>query len=130
MEKGIVGKIGEDIAHDYLKKKGYRTLARNYRKKYGEIDIIAVAPDKTLVFVEVKTMTASTHGEGLIPEDQMSSAKLRKSKRISQIFAASHQDLIREDKGWRIDLLSILIEVDNFGYFNKEKTQITHHENI
>ena len=48
--------IGEDIAVNYLKKKGYKIIERNFRKGYGEIDIIALKKN-VLVFVEVKTRT-------------------------------------------------------------------------
>lgn len=55
-EKSELGQKGEDLACVYLVEKGFKILERNYRRKWGEIDIVAVAPDKTLVFVEVKTM--------------------------------------------------------------------------
>lgn len=50
----ILGKAGEDAAVDYLVRKGYTILDRNWRKNRLELDIIA-AKDGTLVFVEVKT---------------------------------------------------------------------------
>lgn len=53
--------IGEDAACEYLKKKGYTILERNFRKSYGEIDIIARLRD-VLVFVEVKTRTNKHYG--------------------------------------------------------------------
>ncbi len=49
-----IGDIGETYTSDYLKKHKYKILSRNYRKKYGEIDIIA-ENNEYLVFVEVKT---------------------------------------------------------------------------
>jgi putative endonuclease len=128
--KSIIGGIGEDIACGYLKKNGYRILGRNYRKKYGEIDIVAIAADKTVVFVEVKTMTASTGGDGLTPEDQMSSAKLKKTRRIAQIFAAAHPDLVSEDSGWRLDLIAITLRRKGTGEIDTKDSQITHYESI
>lgn len=130
MNKATIGKLGEDIACDYLKKRGYHILVRNYREKYGEIDIVAIASDKTLVFVEVKTMMASGPSEGLTPEDQMSSAKLKKSRRIAQIFASSHSDLICEDQGWRLDLLAIIINRKGTGEIDDKSFVSTHYENI
>lgn len=56
MDKKEVGFTGETIACGYLEKKGYRIIARNYRTKFGEIDIIAKSPEKILVFFEVKTL--------------------------------------------------------------------------
>ena len=49
-----IGKQGEEIAVEFLKKQGYRILERNWTTKFGEIDIIA-RDGHTLVFVEVKT---------------------------------------------------------------------------
>ena len=48
-----VGAWGEDQAAHFLKKKGYRILARNYSCRFGEIDLI-VSDRRYLVFVEVK----------------------------------------------------------------------------
>ncbi len=53
------GDRGEDYTADYLKKNGYKILSRNYRKSYGEIDIIA-SKGKTICFVEVKTRHSGT----------------------------------------------------------------------
>lgn len=48
------GKLGEDYTVQYLEKNGYSIVARNYRKRCGEIDIVAVKDD-IIAFVEVKT---------------------------------------------------------------------------
>ncbi len=65
MRKGFLnkttGQYGESAATEYLKKKKYKILARNYRNKCGEIDIIA-QKDEDLVFVEVKTRSSSEFG--------------------------------------------------------------------
>lgn len=55
------GSLGEDIAVNYLKSKGYEILDRNYRTSIGEIDIIAIRED-ILVFVEVKSRTNFNYG--------------------------------------------------------------------
>ena len=128
--KSILGNLGENSACEYLKKKGYSILARNYRKKYSEIDIVSVAPNKTLVFVEVKTMAAVSSGEALTPEDQMTSAKLRKFRRVAQMFAASHPDLIRERTGWRMDLVTVSIPRKATGDFDINNPVIGHYENV
>ncbi len=59
--KDRVGKRGEDIACRYLRGKGYKIIARNWRSLFGEIDIIA-RDGESLVFVEVKTRTGSGFG--------------------------------------------------------------------
>ncbi|MDR3011871.1 MAG: YraN family protein [Chitinispirillales bacterium] len=59
------GKAGEDMAVEYLLARGYVIEARNYRTKKGELDIVAVAPDGTLVFVEVKAARSAGCGNPL-----------------------------------------------------------------
>ena len=57
------GNYGEIQASNYLVKKGYTIIAKNYYGKHGEIDIIAVTPDNTtVVFVEVKTRKSKLFG--------------------------------------------------------------------
>jgi putative endonuclease len=121
--KQRTGELGEEKACEFLKSKGYQIIKRNYRKPWGEIDIIAITPDKTLVFFEVKTIRQFTDPEAsLKPEDNLSQAKLKKIRRSAQMFSAKHSDLIREEKGWRIDLLALTI--------NKEDCIINHYQNI
>ena len=119
--KSKTGRIGEDLTCKYLAGKRYEILARNYRKPWGEIDIVAKAPDKTLVFVEVKTM--HDVGEaGLTPEDQMSSSKLIKLKRTCEKFVAKNEGLLNENRGWRIDLVAITL--------GERKPEVRHYENV
>ena len=126
MDKKIVGKMGEDFASNYLIRKRYKILFRNHRERSDEIDIIAMAPDKTLVFIEVKTMQGPINSSfGIIPEDQLTRDKFRKINRACRIFAAKHSNLIDDEKGWRIDLIALTLIGDNENDF-----QITHYENI
>ena len=57
----VVGIKGEEISAEYLIKKGYSILEKNYRSKYGEIDLITL-DDKEIVFIEVKTRTNLKYG--------------------------------------------------------------------
>lgn len=68
------GREGETAAANYLIKKGYRILEKNYRYKRSEIDIIALK-EKLLVFVEVKTKTTVAFG---YPEDAVNYNKIKK----------------------------------------------------
>jgi len=117
-KKSQLGKTGEDLAVRYLSKKKYKLIERNYRRPWGEIDIVVKAPDETLVFVEVKTMN---EGE-LRPEDQMSFFKVKKFKKAALLYAGSHQYLINEKKGWRLDVIT-LTKIENCFLIN-------HYENI
>lgn len=69
-----LGQEGEDRAAQFLEKRGYRILERNYHTKTGEIDLIAMH-EGDLVFVEVKTRTSSAFGP---PELAVDSRKQRR----------------------------------------------------
>ncbi len=62
MDKQLIGQKGEDAACEYLSKKGYLIESRNFRKTYGEIDIVAMDRDGCRVFVEVKTRKNKNFG--------------------------------------------------------------------
>ena len=62
IEPHELGKIGEELATEYLIKKGYHILERNWRSGHKEIDIIAL-DDTTLVVVEVKTRKSDDFGD-------------------------------------------------------------------
>ena len=63
------GVLGEKLAARYLKEQGYKILKKNYKNKLGEIDIIAVDKNE-IVFVEVKTRSASPYLSGQYAVDQ------------------------------------------------------------
>ncbi|MBI2010929.1 MAG: YraN family protein [Candidatus Colwellbacteria bacterium] len=98
-----LGKIGENLATDYLKRQRYKILERNYRQPWGEIDIIARSPDKTLVFVEVKAVK----GLGITPEEHLTKSKLKILERTASLYTGQHPQLVKDNKGWRIDLIAI-----------------------
>jgi putative endonuclease len=57
----VIGKAGEEAAVEYLRRHGYRILERNYRCRFGEIDLIT-QDGTVLAFVEVKTRRSQTYG--------------------------------------------------------------------
>ena len=83
------GKAGEDAVCDYLKERGYTVLARNYRKKGGEIDIIAIDGD-TAVFVEVKTRKYGAVESGT---GAMTKQKMRRIITTSEQYMYEHKEL-------------------------------------
>lgn len=110
-----LGKKGEDIACDYLINKGHKILERNYRTKFGEIDIISEYKNK-IVFIEVKTRKSLKFG---IPELAVDKRKLMKIIKTATYY--SKVNAIPWEK-IRIDVISIEIRDD--------KPVIRHHENI
>ena len=112
-----IGVIGEQLATEFLKKKGFRIITRNYRSKWSEIDIIAVKKDKTLVFVEVKTLASynkeirqvEPEEKSLKPEDNLTFSKLKKLQKTCVYFANRNPNLVDDEKGWQIDLIAVTI---------------------
>lgn len=103
-----LGEKGEKIARLYLQNKGYKVLGRNYRAKFGEIDLIAKDLDDTLVFIEVKSLSGNLDSKRtLLPEDNLSAAKLGKLRKICQFFANNNRAMVGSS-GWRIDLIAII----------------------
>lgn len=123
-KKSELGQFGEDFAAEYLQKQGYKIIDRNFRQPWGEIDIIAKDPDNTLVFVEVKTLqqfgnpqnplVVSPAETQLMPEDQLTSAKLQKLKKTASGYASANPKLIKENRGWRIDLVALALQNSSF----------------
>ena len=83
--KQVLGKEGERLAEQYLKKKGYQLVERNYRCKAGELDLI-VLDRRVLVFVEVKTRTGERFGS---PLEAVAYHKQRKMIQAAQFFLSA-----------------------------------------
>ena len=119
-----LGSYGEDLAVEYLLKGGYVIVSRNFRKPWGEIDIIAKDKKGTLVFFEIKTVrnqSAITDLE-ITPEEEMTKPKIKKLTRTCSLYAGENQELILEKYGWQIDVLAITIYEHNI--------DIKHYPNI
>ncbi len=74
----LFGKKSESEAISYLKKNGYKILEKNFRTRFGEIDIIAIEKD-VIVFVEVKSRKSLNYGH---PKE---SVDFRKQQKISKV---------------------------------------------
>ena len=99
-----IGTLGEDLAVEHLTSLGLKVLDRNWRCRYGELDIIA-ADDATgtAVFVEVKTRTSDLFG-GV--EQAVTSPKVRRLRRLAGLWLAG------QDGSWaevRIDVIGVRI---------------------
>lgn len=85
MLKGEIGQKGEDEAVLFLKKNGFSILHRNYKKTWGEIDIVA-KKEKVIYCIEVKTILRREGNEGDEASDKLNYKKIRRFKRIVEIF--------------------------------------------
>ena len=103
------GKIGEELAKDFLEAKGYEIIKQNYRTKYAEIDLLA-KKDKELILVEVRTKIGENFGS---PEESLTKKKLKKLWFNAQIIKAT-----------RIDAVCIVLKQD------RSVEKIEHYENI
>jgi putative endonuclease len=83
LKKRISGQAGEDFAAEYLRRRGYKILTRNYREyQIGEIDIIA-HKGSTLAIVEVKSRSSDTYGK---PSEAVTYDKQRKLIKTAELF--------------------------------------------
>lgn len=117
-QKIKIGKLGEDIACDFLSKKGYTIFQRNFKARYGELDIIAIH-NNTLVFIEVKTRTSLRFGT---PEEAITHRKLHELIQTAQYYVILHPEL---PKLMRIDVIGIMMDE-----LTEKAQRITHTENI
>ena len=128
-QNSTTGKLGEDIAVKYLEKHGYNILDRNYRKPWGEIDIIAsenigknqflAQQSDELVFVEVKAQNQAFEWR---PEENITRHKKHQLSRIVTTYLKANK--IPEDQNWRVDVLAITLD------FKTKNASVEHIQNI
>jgi len=82
-----LGKMGEDLAVRELERRGYAILARRYRRREGELDIVA-RDGVTIVFVEVKTRDGDAFGE---PPEAVTALKQRRMTRTAIDYMMRHR---------------------------------------
>ena len=86
-----IGALGEDLAVEHLTSLGLAVLARNWRCRYGELDIIAADQStRTAVFVEVKTRTSDLFG-GV--EQAVTPEKVCRLRRLAGLWLAGRRQL-------------------------------------
>jgi Holliday junction resolvase-like predicted endonuclease len=99
-------------------------LARNWYnetgKRLGEIDIVAQTKEKEIVFVEVKTRVADHDHIDILPEEQITRAKMMKLQRVAECFIKERE---MWNGSWRFDAVSVLVS-------NEKVRDVKHLENI
>jgi putative endonuclease len=103
-----LGRSGEEVALQYLKRKKYRIIKRSFRMFRGEIDIIAFER-RTLVFIEVKTRQSEDFG---LPEESVNAAKQNQIRKVANGFLAKNK---LESAECRFDVISVSLDKDR-GY--------------
>jgi putative endonuclease len=105
LTRQVVGRLGERLAETYLLDQGAKLLERNYRKAWGEVDLL-LEHDGELVAVEVKTRDVEDLEQ---PEEAVRQQQLR---RIVRAMTAYAMDNGLWDTPWRIDAVLIVVERD------------------
>ncbi|MBS1693980.1 MAG: YraN family protein [Actinobacteria bacterium] len=104
LTRAELGALGEQLAVTHLEALGLRVLARNWRCRYGELDVIAAdTATRTVVFVEVKTRTGDGFG-GV--EQAVTPQKVRRLRRLAGLWLAA------QEVSWaavRIDVIGVRV---------------------
>lgn len=95
--------LGEDKACEYLRKIGFKIIERNFRRGYGEIDIVALDKD-VLCFIEVKTRTSNRFGS---PLEAITYFKLKSLIKTAQYYKMTHRNL---PESLRIDAVAVILD--------------------
>jgi putative endonuclease len=122
-----LGRQGEDLAVEFLLRRGYTLLERNARTPYGEIDLIVWHPTpkdlqpagpSILVFVEVKTRRSTAYG---LPEESITTQKKAHLLSAAQSYLQARPEF---NGDWRIDVLAIQFKGSS------HELEIIHFENV
>ena len=96
------GDFGEEVAASLMRKKGFSIVERNYRSRYGEIDIIA-SDEQYIIFVEVKTRSTSAFGT---PSLWVDKSKQKKITKTAFIYLESNQSDLQP----RFDVVEVICD--------------------
>ena len=105
-KKGI---YGEDMAAAYLKRKWYKISERNYRNKFGEIDIIARIRD-TVVFVEVKSRSSDDFGA---PSEAVDKRRQGRMCRAAQFYMLGKSQELQV----RFDVIEVCLQNGKINHY-------------
>ena len=110
-DRKSVGQAGEDIACQFLESKGFKILERNYRKPWGEIDIVA-EKGGVVRFVEVKAVSRESLPDisremDYRPEEMVTPDKLRKVARTAALYMENKRD----KREYQVDVVGVIMDV-------------------
>ena len=111
----VLGAAGEQLAAEHLQRRGFQIVERNYRTRWGELDIVAF-DGETLAFCEVKTRRLNTHGG---PFEGFRAPQRKRLRKMAGAWMIEHTDrpyaeLVRFDAiGVTIDATGKLVSVDH-----------------
>ena len=120
----FLGSEGEKIAAEFLENKGFEIVSVNFRRPYGEIDIISRETSGEYRFIEVKTVSWETAQDGVPhetyrPEENMHPMKAKRLMRVIQAYIAQYRV---ED--WQFDVIAVFLDQ------KKKLAKVRHLENV
>lgn len=122
--RGQIGQLGEDIAAQFVVTLGWQVLDRNWRTRYGELDLIG-ADGTTLVIVEVKTRASAVYTD---PVSAITAAKLRRMRLLARQWLAAQP----ADAPWwdviRFDAISVQLDLNDPA--DRDKARLRHHTGL
>lgn len=101
--KDAVGRYGEEVAARHVEGRGWEVLDRNWRGTRGELDLVALTAEGTLVVVEVKTRTGAGFGH---PAEAVDARKLARLRRLAGEWVRAHDVRPAE---LRVDVVAVLV---------------------
>ena len=116
-QKQKIGNIGEELASMFLMKRGFKIIERNYRKKWGELDIVA-EKDRIMHFVEVKAISNSNFR----PEDAVRAWKKERMSRAIRTYLLDHK--VPDETDFQIDIAAVFLD------FTRKKARIRMLKNV
>lgn len=120
MDSKELGFLAENIASRYLESGGYQIIEKNYRKPWGEIDIIA-QNGEVLVFVEVKANRKEFSGD-FNPESRVDWKKLGKITKTAELYM--QYEAGNTNREWQVDVIAVTFDSQ------KKKAKIRHFKNV
>ncbi len=100
-----LGARGEQVVAEWYVARGYRVVARNWRCREGEIDLVVWSRRRDLVFCEVKTRSSTRFG---VPAEAVTPAKQQRLRVLATRFLADHDTQVAGRRGLRFDVASVI----------------------
>jgi len=111
MDRDDIGKKGEDVACTFLERKGHTILDRNFRMKFGEIDVISEKQGKTY-FSEVKTVAQENDTQTRLygAEERVNRSKIKKLSRVIQYYLSSKFE--NKEPEWEFWVVTVVFNLE------------------
>lgn len=100
-----LGELGEQYTAAWLETQGWRTLDRNWRSRFGELDVVSLTPEHVIVFVEVKTRRTLRYG---VPQEAVTDTKQSNLRHAAVQWLMEPEHRFAHN-GVRFDVITIVV---------------------